>query len=93
MGACLEIEGLQYSITCNPINLQLPQTYLCIKFSSKGRKQKVLQFQCSWFQHFPWIHYCSVLLLGDEAFDFAKWFIVQGTDNTTPLSSLSPFAL
>jgi len=29
----------------------------------------------------------------DEASDFAKWFIVQGTDDTTPLRSLSPFAL
>ena len=29
----------------------------------------------------------------DDAFDFVQWFIVQGTDDTIPLRSLSPFAL
>jgi len=29
----------------------------------------------------------------DEAFDFAQWLIVQGTYDTIPLHSLSPFAL
>jgi len=29
----------------------------------------------------------------DEAFEFCQWLIVEGTDNTVPLSSLTPFAL